>query len=98
MARKTCSTCGGSGGYWATERVPNPAGGMFREIQVRKTCPACVGNGSIWVSDDTPSVRNEGRNGGGSGGGGGPSGGKPFEAIAAEWIAIPKTGSENNFP
>lgn len=56
MARKTCSVCAGLRGYNSTERVPNPAGGMFMEIQVRKPCMGCGGTGSIWVPDPVPQI------------------------------------------
>lgn len=61
MGQKTCTSCGGSGSYTATERVPDFSGGMFREISVRKSCFSCGGAGTIWVQDAD----------GGSGGSGG---------------------------
>lgn len=64
MAQKTCSTCGGWG-YSATERIPNPAGGMFQEIQVWKSCLSCGGTGSIWVPDITPYVAGKAQSSGG---------------------------------
>lgn len=54
MALNTCSACNGRGGYHATERVPNPAGGMFMEMQVWKNCLMCGGSGSVWVPDSAP--------------------------------------------
>lgn len=47
MAHKTCTSCRGTGSGTTTERVPNPAGGMFQEIQVRKRCMHCVGSGFL---------------------------------------------------
>lgn len=51
MAVKTCSSCHGMGSYTTTERIPNPAGGMFQEIQVRKTCVFCSGTGQVFTAD-----------------------------------------------
>lgn len=51
MGQKTCPSCYGVGSYSATERIPNPAGGMFQEISVRKTCFTCAGIGTIWGQD-----------------------------------------------
>lgn len=47
MAQVICLGCFGAGSYTSTERVPNPAGGMYREITVRKSCFFCGGIGSI---------------------------------------------------
>lgn len=51
MATKTCGACGGSGGFPSTQRVHNPAGGMFQVIHTRETCSMCGGSGSVYAPD-----------------------------------------------
>ncbi len=55
MGQKTCGSCHGTGGYYTTERIHNPAGGMFQTRQVRKSCPMCGGSGSVYAPDPPPS-------------------------------------------
>ena len=65
MGSKTCGVCHGTGGHYATERVPNPAGGMFQMIQVRRTCAMCGGSGSVYAPDPpgAGAIRVQGRAG-----------------------------------
>ncbi|MCP4573875.1 MAG: hypothetical protein GY838_16070 [bacterium] len=51
MPQDTCTSCFGTGSYQTTERVNNPAGGMYQEVPVSKPCMACSGAGTIWKAD-----------------------------------------------
>ena len=56
MANQTCYRCGGMGGFMETQRMPNPGGGMFQEVQMHRSCSACGGVGSVWVPDPPDQV------------------------------------------